>query len=136
MDIKDGNHDNGDNSDNNNNQDDNVIEPTLSPTTKTPTSTLINESLTTAPTSTTSTSTSKASIQDPQDDSVDCTREMCEYQLSDDFLHKYQVNAPSETTLEMCEECTISKEVVCEGKAWASIAFSTGGMMIGSEAVM
>ncbi len=61
---------------------------------------------------------------------------MCEYQLSDDFLLKYQVNVPSETTSEMCEECTISMEAVYEGEAWVSIAFSTGGMMIGSEAVM
>ncbi len=43
MDIKDGNHDDGDNSNNDDNQDANAVEPTLSPTTKTPTSTPINE---------------------------------------------------------------------------------------------
>ena len=66
----------------------------------------------------------------------DCTKEMCEYQLSADFLLKYQINVPSDTTSEMCEKCTISMEAIYDGEAWVSIAVSTDGMMIGSEAVM
>ena len=110
--------------------------PTLSPTSKIPNSTSAPASITTAPISTTTIPTT--SVQDPQNtqDSADCTRAMCEYQLSDNFLLKYQVNVPSDTTLEMCEECNISMEAVYEGEAWVSIAFSTDGMMIGSEAVM
>jgi hypothetical protein len=66
----------------------------------------------------------------------DCTNEMCEYQLSADFLLKYQINVPSDTTSEMCEKCTLSMEAIYDGEAWVSIAVSTDGMMIGSEAVM
>jgi hypothetical protein len=36
----------------------------------------------------------------------------------------------------MCEKCTISMEAIYDGEAWVSIAVSTDGMMIGSEAVM
>ena len=61
---------------------------------------------------------------------------MCEYQLSENYLLKYQINVPSDTTLEVCEVCNISMEAVYEGEAWVSIAFSTDGLMIGSEAVM
>jgi hypothetical protein len=117
-------------------KEDPAVIPTLSPISKTPNPTSNPASLTTAPTSTTTIPTT--STQDPQDpqDSADCTRAMCEKQLSDNFLLKYQVNVPSDTTLEMCEECTISMEAVYEGEAWVSVAFSTDGMMIGSEAVM
>lgn len=110
--------------------------PTLSPTSKTPNSTSTPASITTAPISTTTIPTT--SVQDPQNtqDSADCTRSMCEYQLSENYLLKYQINVPSDTTLEVCEECNISMEAVYEGEAWISIAFSTDGMMIGSEAVM
>ncbi len=66
----------------------------------------------------------------------DCTKEMCEYQLADNFLLKYQVNVPSDTTLEVCEKCTISMEAIYDGEAWVAIAFSTDGSMIGSESVM
>ena len=99
-------------------------------------------SLTTAPTSnpisniTTTvilTSTLTSSIQGP---TLDCTRAMCETQLSPDFLLKYQINVPSNTTIEICEKCTISMEAVYKGKAWVSLAFSTAGLMTGSEAVM
>ena len=110
--------------------------PTLSPTSKTPNSTSTPASITTAPISTTTIPTT--SVQDPQNtqDSADCTRSMCEYQLSENYLLKYQINVPSDTTLEVCEECNISMEAVYEGEAWVSIAFSTDGLMIGSEAVM
>ena len=61
---------------------------------------------------------------------------MCERELSSDFLLKYRVNVPSDTTLETCDDCTISMEVVYDAEAWVSIAFSTNESMIGSEAVM
>ena len=66
----------------------------------------------------------------------DCTKEMCESQLADNFLLKYQVNVPSDTTLVTCDECTISCEAIYDGEAWVAIAFSTDGSMIGSESVM
>jgi hypothetical protein len=69
-------------------------------------------------------------------DSKDCTKEMCESQLSDDFLLKYKINVPSDTTLELCDKCTISMEAIYDGEAWLSIAVGTDGLMIGSEAVM
>lgn len=74
----------------------------------------------------------------PQEDSKDdCITEMCESQLSDDFLLRYRVNMPSDaTTLESCDECTISMEAIYEGEAWVSIAVGTDGSMIGGEAVM
>jgi hypothetical protein len=61
----------------------------------------------------------------------DCTKEMCETQLSPDFLLKYQINVPSDS-----EKCMISMEAIYDGEAWVSVAFSSDGMMIGSEAVM
>ena len=66
----------------------------------------------------------------------DCTKEMCESQLADNLLLKYQINVPSDTTLEACAECTISMEAIYDGEAWVAIAFSTDGLMIGSQAVM
>jgi hypothetical protein len=63
---------------------------------------------------------------------------MCQTPLSPDpeiFL-KYQVNVPSDTTLEICDYCTISMEVVYQGEAWVGVAFSIDGVMSGSEAVM
>jgi hypothetical protein len=61
----------------------------------------------------------------------DCTKEMCETQLSPDFLLKYQINVPSDS-----EKCMISMEAIYDGEAWVSVAFSSDGMMTGSEAVM
>jgi hypothetical protein len=73
---------------------------------------------------------------DPADGSKDCTKYICESQLSKDLLLKYQINVPSDTTLDICEKCTISMEAIYEGEAWISIAFSTDGLMLGSESVM
>ena len=61
---------------------------------------------------------------------------MCETRLFPDFLLKYQISVPSNTTMKTCEKCIINLETVYEGEAWVSIAFSTDGLMTGSEAVM
>jgi hypothetical protein len=75
----------------------------------------------------------ETAITDSKDD---CITEMCESQLSDDFMLRYRINVPSDTTLESCDECTISMEATYEGEAWVSIAVGTDGSMIGGEAVM
>jgi hypothetical protein len=79
--------------------------------------------------------TASALVNDAQDFN-ECTRVMCETQLSPDFFLKYQINVPSYTTLDLCENCSISMEAIYDGEAWVSIAFSTDGMMTNSEAVM
>ena len=66
----------------------------------------------------------------------DCTSQLCEEQLAPDYLLRYQINVPSETTVEVCDGCTISMELEYLGDAWVSIAFSNDGLMIGAEAVM
>lgn len=66
----------------------------------------------------------------------DCTKEMCEHQLSDDYLLMYQLNVPEDTTLDVCEGCSISMELIYDGEGWVGIGFSTNGGMIGSEAVL
>jgi hypothetical protein len=113
---------------------------TSTPTTAIQDSTTASQ--TTTPTSavtTISSSTTTTAFQDQipdSQDSTDCTREMCKIPLSSDFLLKYQVNVPLNTTLEICDNCTISMEAVYEGEAWVSIAFTTDRKMVGSEAVM
>ena len=77
-----------------------------------------------------------SSLVGDAESSNDCTRDMCEIQLSPDFFLKYQINVPSDTTLDLCEDCSISMEAIYDGEAWVSIAFTTDGMMTGSEAVM
>jgi len=70
------------------------------------------------------------------DTGKDCTKEMCEYQLSANYLLMYQLNVPEDTTLDVCEGCSISMELIYDGEAWVGIGFSTSGGMIGSEAVL
>ena len=52
-------------------------------------------------------------------------RDDCSYQLSDNSLLTYQVNAQD-----------IEMEIVHNGEAWLGLGFSTNGEMVGSEAVM
>lgn len=66
----------------------------------------------------------------------DCSSQMCETELTSDYQLRYQINVPSGTTPQVCEGCTISMELVYDGKAWVAVAFSENGRMIGSEAVM
>ena len=67
----------------------------------------------------------------------DCTQDFCERQLSPEVLLRHRINVPSDTTLDVCDGCTVSMEAIYSGDAWVSIGFSTiEGEMIGSEAVM
>jgi len=66
----------------------------------------------------------------------DCTKEFCDNQLSSGYLLRYQINVPDGTTVDVCDGCTISMELIYDGDAWVSVAFSTDGQMIGSEAVI
>jgi len=75
-------------------------------------------------------------VPTPSDPNKDCTKEMCENRLSPDLLLKYQVNVPADTTLEVCDGCTVSMELIYDGEAWLGIGFSEDGQMIGSEAVI
>jgi len=59
-----------------------------------------------------------------------------ENQLSSDLLLRYKVNVPPSTTMDVCDGCTVSIEVIYDGEAWLGIGFSTDGKMVGSEAVM
>jgi len=72
----------------------------------------------------------------PAGPAKDCTKEMCENQLSDDYLMRYQINVPDGTTLDVCADCTISMELIYDGDSWVSIGFSTDGSMVGSDAVI
>ena len=75
----------------------------------------------------------------PPDDggNDDCTQDFCERQLSPEVLLRHRINVPSDTTLDVCDGCTVSMEAIYSGDAWVSIGFSTiEGEMIGSEAVM
>jgi hypothetical protein len=69
-------------------------------------------------------------------DAVDCTSDFCENQLAENFLLRYRINVPQGSDPVACEECTITMQAIYDGVAWVSIAFSTDGSMIGSEAVM
>ncbi|KAL3817090.1 hypothetical protein ACHAXA_009921 [Cyclostephanos tholiformis] len=124
--------------------------PTSSPTTTVPTSAPANLDPTLVPTATvtptaaddipssppsasaTPTPTSNPTTTIP----TDCTKAICETQISHGILLKYQVNVPRGTTLEICDYCTISMEVVYQGEAWVGVAFSIDGKMSGSEAVI
>ena len=66
----------------------------------------------------------------------DCSQEMCESQLDDNYLLLYQINVPDGTTVDVCDGCTISMELIYDGDAWVGIGFSKDGQMVGSEAVM
>lgn len=46
------------------------------------------------------------------------------------------MNIPEDSSADECTGCTISMELIYEGEAWLSIAFSNDGKMIGSEAVI
>jgi len=103
---------------------------------------LANSSVTS--TSTTSTSTSKASTvkstatAEPTATTVatsppfsseiyKCSREFCQYDLSDDLLLKYKVNS---------EMGSVEIELLYDGVAWLGFAVSGDGGMVGSEAVI
>ena len=60
-----------------------------------------------------------------------CVSDVCNHQLSDICLLKYQVNVP-----EANEPTTITMELICEGVTWLGIGFSQDGLMAGSEAVI
>lgn len=67
----------------------------------------------------------------------DCTQDFCEQQISSDYVLRHKINVPSDTTVDVCDGCTISMEAVYSGEeAWTSIGFSTDGEMVGSEVVM
>ena len=66
----------------------------------------------------------------------DCTQDFCEQQLSPEVVLRHRINVPSDTTLDVCDGCTVSMEAIYSGDAWVGIGFSTDGEMIGSEAVM
>jgi len=69
-------------------------------------------------------------------DAVDCSSDFCENQLAENFLLRYRINVPEGSDPVACEECTITMQAIYDGVAWVSIAFSTDGSMIGSEAVI
>ena len=67
----------------------------------------------------------------------DCTEVFCEQQISSDYVLRHKINVPSDTTVDICDGCTISMEAVYSGEeAWTGIGFSTNGEMVGSEVVM
>jgi hypothetical protein len=69
-------------------------------------------------------------------DAKDCTKEMCQYEISADCLLEYKVNVPEDTTTDECVGCSLSIKLTYSGVAWLGLAFSKNGEMIGSEAVM
>jgi len=66
----------------------------------------------------------------------DCSKELCDFELDLDYLLRYKLNIPKDSSVEECTGCTISMELIYEGEAWISIAFSNDGKMVGSEAVI
>jgi len=66
----------------------------------------------------------------------DCTKELCDLELDSDYLLRYKLNIPEDSSAVECTGCTISMELIYEGEAWISIAFSNDGKMVGSEAVI
>lgn len=84
-------------------------------------------------------STSNGSLEtktEQLDESIDCTKEMCQYELTPDYLLEYKVNVPNDTTVEECVGCSLTVKLTYEGTAWLAFALSPNGEMIGSEAVM
>ena len=75
----------------------------------------------------------EAAISEP---GQDCSQDFCEEQLDADYLLRYKINVPSDTTADVCDGCTISMECIYSGEAWVSIGWSLNGAMVGSEAVM
>lgn len=67
---------------------------------------------------------------------TDCTKEFCDFELDPDYLLKYRLNVPEDASVAACTGCTVSMELIHEGEAWVSIAFSNDGKMIGGEAVI
>ena len=67
---------------------------------------------------------------------ADCTKVMCQYELTPDFMLEYKVNVPEDTTTHECVGCSLRVKLTYEGTAWLAFALSTNGEMIGSEAVM
>lgn len=67
----------------------------------------------------------------------DCTQELCEYNLSPDYLLQYQVNVPASTNVKKCKGCSVSMTLIYEGEAWVAFGFNSGdGKMIGTEAIL
>lgn len=60
-----------------------------------------------------------------------CVSDVCNHQISDICLLKYQVNPP-----QVNEPNTLTMELICEGVTWLGIGFSKDGLMAGSEAVI
>ena len=73
---------------------------------------------------------------EPGLEAEDCTRALCENQLSPDLLLRYQINVPDGTSPDACNGCTLTVELIYEEEAWVALAFTTTGGMIGSEAVI
>ena len=67
---------------------------------------------------------------------ADCTKVMCQYELTSDYMLEYKVNVPEDTTTHECVGCSLRVKLTYEGTAWLAFALSTNGEMIGSEAVM
>jgi len=58
---------------------------------------------------------------------MDCTLEMCSYEVAESTSLKYQVNLL---------EGTLSMEVIQDGESWLALAFSEDGGIVNSQAVI
>lgn len=74
--------------------------------------------------------------EQPVTSAKDCSTDFCENQLSPDYLLRYKINVPTDTTEEECEGCSISMELIYDGEVWVSIGSSLDDLMAGSEAVI
>merc|ERR1719254_209011 len=63
-------------------------------------------------------------------------KEFCEFELDPEYLLRYRLNVPQGSSIADCAGCTASMELVYEGEAWVSLAFTNDGKMIGGEAVI
>ena len=52
----------------------------------------------------------------------DCTKEFCGFQLDPDYKLRYLLNVPDDLSVEECTGCTMSMELIHEGKVCVSIA--------------
>jgi hypothetical protein len=74
--------------------------------------------------------------EEPSTQVCNSLREMCAVALDPDYLLRYRLNVPPGASLGRCAGCSVAVELVYEGVAWVSLAFSCNGKMIGGEAVM
>ena len=52
----------------------------------------------------------------------DCSKEFCGFQLDPDYKLRYLLNVPDDLSVEECTGCTMSMELIHEGKVCVSIA--------------